>query len=118
MMDPRNDRIDYVEIATRDVAASKQFFANLVDWEFVDYGEDYASFHDGHIDGGFGLGEPGAGTLPVLFMEDLASSRTRVLELGGAITKDIFSFPGGHRFEFTDPGGAGFGIWSDKHDPG
>lgn len=118
MADLRNNRIDYVEIATRDVAASKQFFANLVDWEFVDYGKDYASFHDGRIEGGFGLGEPGAGTLPVLFMEDLNTSRSRVLELGATITKDIFSFPGGHRFECTDPGGAHFAIWSDKHQPG
>ncbi len=118
MTDPRNDRIDYVEIATRDVAASKRFFADLAGWEFVDHGEEYASFHDGRLDGGFGIGDPAGGTLPILFMENLNTSRARVLELGATITKDIFSFPGGHRFECTDPGGAHFAIWSDMHQPG
>ena len=36
------------------------------------------------------------------------------VDLGADITKDIFEFPGGHRFHFRAPGGGEFAIWSDK----
>jgi hypothetical protein len=31
-----------------------------------------------------------------------------------AISKEIFEFPGGRRFEFTDPSGNELAVWSDK----
>jgi predicted enzyme related to lactoylglutathione lyase len=37
----------------------------------------------------------------------------RVKSHGGTITKEIFSFPGGSRFHFTDPNGNEFAIWSE-----
>jgi predicted enzyme related to lactoylglutathione lyase len=33
---------------------------------------------------------------------------------GGAIVKQIFSFPGGRRFHFADPSGNELAIWSEK----
>ena len=47
------NKIDYIEIPARDVAASKKFFADLFGWEFTDYGPDYTSFSDGRMFGGF-----------------------------------------------------------------
>ena len=44
----------------------------------------------------------------------LAAATVQVAELGGTISRDIFSFPGGRRFHFTDPNGNEFAIWSDK----
>ena len=38
----------------------------------------------------------------------------RAKELGATITRDIFPFPGGRRFHFTEPGGSEFALWSDK----
>ena len=32
---------------------------------------------------------------------------------GGTIVKDIFSFPGGRRFQFTDPDGYELAVWSE-----
>ncbi len=113
MADERDDRIDYLEIKTRDLVASKEFFGALVGWAFTDFGDSYAAFNDGRLDGGFEVGEPGPGTLVVFYMDDLVAAKSRVLELGGQLTRDTFSFPGGHRFEFTDPGGAHFAIWSE-----
>jgi predicted enzyme related to lactoylglutathione lyase len=40
--------------------------------------------------------------------------QTKVQAAGGAIVKEIFSFPGGRRFHFTDPNGNELAIWSDK----
>ena len=33
---------------------------------------------------------------------------------GGNIVVDIFSFPGGRRFQFSDPHGNELAVWSDK----
>jgi predicted enzyme related to lactoylglutathione lyase len=33
---------------------------------------------------------------------------------GGTIVKEPFSFPGGRRFQFTDPSGNELAVWSDQ----
>jgi hypothetical protein len=50
----------------------------------------------------------------VIYSGDLAGMQTKVQAAGGAIVKEIFSFPGGRRFHFTDPGGNELAVWSDK----
>jgi predicted enzyme related to lactoylglutathione lyase len=39
----------------------------------------------------------------------------KVRQAGGVITQAIFSFPGGHRFHFTDPSGNQLAVWSDQN---
>ena len=51
--------------------------------------------------------------LLVFYSADLESDVERVQELGGTISQDIFSFPGGRRFHFVDPVGTEFAIWSE-----
>jgi predicted enzyme related to lactoylglutathione lyase len=110
--------IDYVEIPSRDIVRSRAFFSELLGWAFTDYGPDYTSFEDGRISGGIFKSEKisryeeGA-PLPVIYSEALEKSKADVIRLGGKITRDIFSFPGGRRFHFTEPGGSEFGVWSD-----
>lgn len=116
---PREDTIDYVEIPVADLPRAKDFFSALFGWSFVDYGLDYCSFNDGRIDGGFFQSDvpvnPEAGALRLVFYKaGLEAAQTRVVELGGTITKEIFSFPGGRRFHFTDPNGSEYAIWSDQ----
>ncbi len=52
--------------------------------------------------------------LVVLYSERLEESKASVEGNGGAIVKDIFSFPGGRRFHFTDPDGNELAVWSNK----
>jgi len=111
--------IDYIEMPSRDLAATKSFFAALFGWTFQDYGPDYAGFDDGRMTGGFFTSEKtmdvsGGSPLIVFYHADLKMMCTKVVELNGEITKDIFEFPGGHRFHFRAPGGGEFAIWSDK----
>lgn len=119
MATSRIKTIDYVEIPSRDIALSREFFTQLLGWAFTDYGPDYTSFEDGRIAGGFFKSakvsrvEDG-GTLLVIYSEALEQSKEDVLRLGAALTRDIFSFPGGRRFQFTEPGGSEFAIWSDR----
>ena len=51
--------------------------------------------------------------LLVFYSDDLERDEQRVKDLGGRISKEIFSFPGGRRFHFTDPAGTEFALWSD-----
>jgi len=50
----------------------------------------------------------------VLYAKNLEATRDDVVASGGSILKEIFSFPGGRRFQFTDPHGNELGVWSDK----
>jgi len=111
--------IDYVEIPSRDVQKSKAFFEALVGWRFTDYGPDYVAFEDGRINGGFFTSDKvssaaSGATLAVMYSPELERLREKALKLGATITRDIFSFPGGRRFHFAEPGGSEFSIWSDK----
>ncbi len=45
--------IDYIEMPSRDLAGTRQFFTELFGWRFEDYGPDYSSFDDGRMTGGF-----------------------------------------------------------------
>jgi predicted enzyme related to lactoylglutathione lyase len=110
-------KIDYVEIPVTDPAAARAFFDKLFGWSFEDWGPDYVSFNDGRMDGGFRRSEeapPPGSVLVVFYSEDLERDRDRVVELGATISADIFDFPGGRRFHFTDPNGNEFAIWSDN----
>lgn len=109
-------RIDYVEFGTRDVPATKNFYAGVFGWTFTDFGPDYTSFGDGRLTGGFTkTPETTDGTpLIVLYASDLEAVKTEVEKHGGKIRKDIFEFPGGRRFHFLDPNGNELAVWSDR----
>lgn len=117
-MNPEN-KIDYIEMPAKNPAAARTFFSALCGWEFTDYGADYCSFTDGRLSGGFYRSERSSsveagGPLVVLYRADLELACKRVTELGGTITKEIFSFPGGRRFHLKDPNGNEFAIWSER----
>lgn len=111
-------KINYIEIPASAIEASKSFFNTVFDWQFVDYGPDYASFLNAGIDGGFYRSDLTAVTnsgsvLVVLYSQNLESTLAKVQEAGGVIIKPIFSFPGGRRFQFLDPSRNEFAVWSE-----
>jgi predicted enzyme related to lactoylglutathione lyase len=112
------NRIDYVEIPVSDLDATRAFFEALFGWTFQEWGDEYLSFSDGRLDGGFRLAveTPQNGVLLVFFSEDLERDVERVKELGATITQEIFSFPGGRRFHFRDPAGTEFAIWGESNE--
>ena len=122
MSTPENNlRLEYVEFATRDVAAAKKFYTAAFGWTFTDYGPDYTSFTDGRLAGGF-FTSPDApaktNPLIVIFAADLEAATARVLRAGGKIVKPAFEFPGGRRFHFTDPTGLELSVCSDRRADG
>ena len=109
------NRIDYVEIPVTDLKKARAFFAALFGWSFQEWGDDYMSFNDGRLDGGFrraAAAAPPTGVLVVFFSENLERDFDRVQELGATISEPIFPFPGGRRFHFVDPTGTEYAIWT------
>jgi uncharacterized protein len=118
MYEPRSNSIDYLEMPSSDLALTKSFFGALFGWAFQDYGPEYVSFDDGRIAGGFFSSSetwPSAAACPlvVFYNPELEMVRADVVRLGGEITRDIFEFPGGRRFQFRAPGTGEFAVWSD-----
>jgi predicted enzyme related to lactoylglutathione lyase len=112
-------KIDYVEFPASDFDAVQAFYEQAFAWEFTDYGPEYRSFTDGKLDGGFRnasvVATTSAGSaLVILYAKDLEATRDKVAASGGRILQDIFSFPGGRRFQFADPHGNELAVWSDN----
>ncbi len=109
-------RIDYIEFHAGDISVVKAFYTDVFRWKFTDYGPDYTSFEDGRITGGFtkDSGPAGGSPLVVVYSAALEATEERIKKAGGKITQAIFSFPGGRRFHFADPGGNILAVWSDK----
>lgn len=114
--DERDRRVDYIEFRSTDLEATRTFYTRVFGWEFTDYGPEYTSFADGRLSGGFALAPEVAsgGPLVVVYARELEEVEGRVVEHGGEVTKEIFEFPGGRRFHFTDPSGNELAVWSDR----
>lgn len=116
MEKPSQDRrIDYIEFTVADIARSKDFYGQAFGWTFTDYGPEYCEFSDGHMKGGFGVGQPAVpgGPLVILYGADLAHIMECITAAGGKIAQPIFEFPGGRRFHFTDPDGYELAVWCE-----
>ena len=111
-----NNHINYIEFKANDLEKIKKFYIHAFGWKFIDYGPTYVSFTDSGLEGGFKLAEDPIinMVLVVLYHEDLNTAKAKILEAGGKISKDIFSFPGGRRFHFLDPSGNELAVWSDE----
>lgn len=114
-----HEKINYVEFPAKDMAATKTFFNTAFNWQFTDYGPDYTAFDHQGLDGGFFSSEHCAdaskgSALIVFYSNSLPETQAKVEAAGGKITQAIFSFPGGHRFHFTDPSDNEFAVWSDQ----
>lgn len=106
-------KIDYVEFSTPELEQTQSFFEAAFGWEFVSYGPDYRDIQNAGLGGGVERGALRA-PLIVLKTDDLEAALKTVSEAGAQITKEIFSFPGGRRFEFLEPGGTAMAVWTQE----
>ena len=100
-------RLNYVELPVGDVGAARAFYESAFGWSLTEFGPTYACTLTGDTD--IGLQGDGAeatkAPLAVIQVEDLEAALAAVTGAGGTIVRPIFSFPGGRRFQFLDPGG-------------
>lgn len=114
-----HEKINYVEFPAKNITLVKAFFTAVFEWEFTDYGPDYTAFENQGLDGGFFTSEQTTSTkngsaLVVFYSNALEATQAKIEPAGGSIIQDIFSFPGGRRFHFSDPNGNEYAVWSDK----
>ncbi len=115
----QHEKLNYVELHSRNLALTKAFFTEAFGWAFTDYGPEYTAFSNEGLDGGFFLSdkastaETGA-ALVIFYSERLEETQAKVMQAGGIISTPTFSFPGGRRFHFTEPSGNEFAVWSDQ----
>jgi predicted enzyme related to lactoylglutathione lyase len=114
----KHEKLNYVEFPAADIEQTKAFFQQVFAWEFVDYGPDYVAFSNQGLDGGFYRASLSSRTdngaaLLVFYSHDLPATLAKVEQAGGTIVKPIFEFPGGKRFQFLEPSGNEFAVWTD-----
>ena len=108
-------QIQYIEFLSQNFDRIKDFYTDTFGWEFTDWGPEYTAFAGEYVEGGFGAGEPVPGSImPILYSDNPEDSLEQVKKAGGVIVLDIFSFPGGRRFEFTDPDGNRLAVWTKE----
>ncbi|GAA1329651.1 VOC family protein [Brachybacterium rhamnosum] len=119
MAAPVHHAISYIELPARDLAATKAFYEAAFAWRFTDYGPEYSGIVTPDGEGEIGGLDPGAeptggGPLVLLFSEDLDATVEAVRAAGGEVVAGPYVFPGGRRFEFTDPSGNRVGVFADS----
>ncbi|MBX7105212.1 MAG: VOC family protein [Gemmataceae bacterium] len=100
-------RPNFIELPTKDLAASWAFYEKAFGMAMTEFGPTYACTMTGDVDIGLQADaeEATAAPLPVIEVNDLEATLATVIAAGATVTKPIFGFPGGRRFHFRDPGG-------------
>ncbi len=121
----------WVELATTDQDAAKQFYGSLFGWSFVDYpmGPDgvYTMFKLNDRDAAAGYkmqeAERAQGVPPhwnlYVAVEDADKAAAHAISLGGTLPAGVFDvYTNGRMAVIIDPTGAAFCIWQPKQTPG
>lgn len=108
--------ITYIEIPTRSLTNSKAFFKQAFGWLYRDLNQDYSYITNAGVPCAFYRSHKTAqgAILLVLQVTNLDTAQANVIAAGGQIIKPPFTFPGGHRFHFTDNNGNEFAAWAQR----
>ncbi|KLE35398.1 VOC family protein [Aurantiacibacter luteus] len=100
--------LGYRELPVEKVAEEVAFYEKTFGWRFTAYGPDYAAHEDAPCQlalNDSADSQQSRAILPVIRVEDIVTARDRVSDAGGTILADIYDYPGGRRFHFTDSAG-------------
>ena len=107
--------IDFVEFPSSSAAGSGRFFETAFGWTAAAYGPTYTDVQGGGVVS-FGFQQDAAARtaapLVTIRTDDLERAKASVEAAGGVVTAEPFSFPGGRRFHFREPGGAELAVWT------
>lgn len=114
----KHEKINYLELPSKDIKKTKEFFSTVFDWTFEDFADEYTAFSDGVLKGGFFKSDlkstmRNGSALIVFYSSNLEETQIKIEKAGGVIVNEIFAFPGGRRFHFSDPTGNEYAVWSD-----
>ena len=111
-----HNQIDLIEFpvkSAKQLKQTKEFFSNVFEWKYNDWGGDYVDTADSGANSG--VNADGSATMPltVIYSADLDKTKELIIKNGGKIIVDTYSFPGGRRFHFTEPNGNELAVWSE-----
>ena len=106
--------IEFPAPSRESLHAARAFDGQAFDWMYQPWGDNCMDTAGSGIGGGMTCDHPPCKPLAVIYAADLEAACAKVRQAGGAITQEIFAFPGGRRFHFTDPAGNERAVWSDK----
>lgn len=113
----------WIDLATPDVAASKEFYGALFGWDFDDQPTDRPGVHytmaakNGHSAAGMMALSPEMGDMPPVWttyvtVDDAAAAAARVEAAGGAVYRPPMDvMDAGRMAVVADPVGAVFAVW-------
>jgi hypothetical protein len=110
--------IEHIEIPSKNLEESMVFYSRAFGWECRKHNDYYAYFKAPNgVDGGFDpSGAPSAdsGTTIYIRVDDIASTLSKIEELGGTVLRSKTEIGGEMGFYalFTDPHGNRIGLWS------
>lgn len=110
-----NNQIDLIEFPAKSsegLKETKQFFTDVFGWKYTDWGDDYSDTTDSGASSGVNADGGASMPLTVIYSEDLDATKAKIVQSGGKIIVDTYSFPGGKRFHFTEPNGNELAVWS------
>ncbi len=100
-----HNQIDLIEFPVKSVEQlkrTKEFFSTVFEWKYTDWGKDYSDTTESGTSSG--INADGGATMPltVIYSADLEKTKELVVNNGGKIIVDTYTFPGGRRFHFTE----------------
>jgi predicted enzyme related to lactoylglutathione lyase len=107
------DLIEFPVKSAKQLQQTKEFFSNVFGWKYTDWGDDYSDTSDSGANSGVNADGGASMPLTVIYSADLEKTKELVINNGGKIIVDVYSFPGGRRFHFIEPNGSELAVWSE-----
>ena len=111
-----HNRIDLIEFPAKSAdehARTQKFFTNVFGWNYTEWGKTYSDTIDSGLSSGVNSDGGQSMPLTVIYSNDLEATKEKVVQSGGKILLDIYTFPGGRRFHFIEPSGSELAVWSE-----
>ena len=113
----------HIELQTRDLAKSKDFYSKLFGWKLVDEplpdGGTYTMINVGEGTGGGMYANPDPAAPPAwlayVAVDDIEASTRKARELGATVVKEVTAVAGYGWFSvILDPAGAAIAMWKPR----
>jgi predicted enzyme related to lactoylglutathione lyase len=113
-----NGKICYIEMPTRDIASSAEFYQKVFGWGIRKRGDGSIAFDDttGQVSGSWVVGRPPVrepGLLVYIMVDSVAATMEAVLANGGEIVQPIGADAPEITARFRDPGGNVLGLYQE-----
>ena len=112
----KHNQIELIEFPVKSPEQLKQtryFFSTVFEWKYTDWGETYSDTTESGTSSGVNADKSASMPLTVIYSSDLEKTKELVVKNGGKVITEIYSFPGGRRFHFTEPNGNELAVWSE-----